>query len=656
MNMNNSMFSPLTLGKISLANRICFLAHRTNFGRLGRLNDRHIAYYRRRAQGGCGLIVLGELSIHAGDQPWESMIHIYHASIVTDLQKLTSAVKPYGTRIFAQLNHHGFQSSGAISRQVTWGPSAMADIVFGEPCKVMEIEDMKVVGEAFAGAAILAREGGMDGLEIDMGPESLLRQFLSPISNHRQDEYGGDCIQRMHFPLMIIDKVRKAVGNDFTVGVRLSVDEQFWGGISLDDSCRVVKKLAADKNIDFLNVDIGTYYNIYLSEPSMLIESGQAVQAATEIKKQVDLPVMAKYQIDNPEALLAIMGSPKTDLIGLVRPLICDPDLPKKAERGEDSDIRYCIRDNQGCIGRVNQSKSIGCTLNAAVGRELLAGDDPASPVKKSAKVKKIIVVGGGPAGLEAARVAALRGHLVTLYEKSETIGGQVNLITKRPGRENMAEINRYFSHALAGAGVEIKTGSELNEEQILAEKPDAVIVATGSRPKTAPFSGKYGPGPPGVLNSRQLLSGRYPVGKKVLYIDESGGRQGASTVEFLADQGKKIEMVTSDPFIGVELAPIGELNLMRQRLLQKGVVFIQEVQVEEINPDKVTAREIYSNRIITFEGHDTVVVDAGNVARDSLYQQLKGKVPELYRVGDAVAPRSIEMAILEGKAVGERV
>jgi mycofactocin system FadH/OYE family oxidoreductase 2 len=652
--MNYSTFSPLTLGRISLANRICFLAHRTNFGRRGRLNDRHIAYYRRRAQGGCGLIVLGELSIHAGDQPWESMIHTYHPSTVKDLQQLTKAVKPYGTKIFAQLSHHGFQSSGAISRQVTWGPSAMADIVFGEPCKAMEIGDMEIVGDAFAGAAILAREGGMDGLEIDMGPESLLRQFLSPISNHRQDEYGGDCIERMRFPLMVIDKVRKAVGDDFTVGVRLSVDENFWGGISLEDSCRVVKKIEENKNIDFLHVDIGTYYNIYISEPSMLIEPGQAVTAATEIKKQVSLPVMAKYQVDTPEAALAIMDSPKTELIGMIRPLICDPDLPVKAEQGKSSDIRYCIRDNQGCIGRVNSSKSIGCTLNGAVGSEALSGNDAAISLKKTTKVKKIMVVGGGPAGLEAARIAALRGHRVTLYEKSEIIGGQVNLITKRPGREGMAEINRYFTQALAGAGVTVKTGSEFNLEQVLAEEADAVIVATGSRPKPAAFSGNYGP--PGVLNSWQVLSGQYPVGNKVLYIDETGGTHGASTVEFLADQGKEIKMVTSDPFIGVELAPIGELNLMRQRLLQKGVVFIQEVQVEEIGPDKVIAREMYSNRLITFAGHDTVVVDAGNVVIDSLYQQLKGKVKELYRIGDAVAPRNIEMAILEGRAVGEIV
>ncbi len=596
-------------------------------------------------------MVVGELSVHANNQPWESTIHAYDPRITDDLHKLTQALRPYDTKILAQLSHHGFQSSGAISREVTWGPSAMADIAFGEISKAMEIEDMESVGEAFANAAVLAREGGVDGIEIDMGEESLLRQFLSPISNHRQDEYGGDLIGRMRFPLMVIEKVKKAVCEDFTVGVRLSVDEKFWGGISIEDSCQVAKEFEKNHGIDFFNVCIGTYYNLYISQPSMLIEPGHAVDAATEIQQQINLPVMAEYQIDNQQAADEILAHPKTELVGMVRPLICDPDLPQNLRQGKTADIRYCIRDNQGCVGRVNQSKSIGCTLNGGVGYESLVGNDVAVSPKK---IKTVMVVGSGPAGLEAARIAALRGHRVTVYEKSDMIGGQVNLITKRPGREGVAEILRYFTHTLAEAGVTVKSGTELDLELILAQKPDVVIVATGSKPNTASFSGEYGV--PEVLDSWQLLSGQYPVGKKILYIDQSGGRQGGSTVEWLADQNKDIEMVTSDPFIGVELAPIGELNLMRQRLLKKGVVFTQEVQVVEMSRHKVTAREIFSNRIIIFEGHDTVVIDAGNVVEDSLYHQLKGKVSELYRVGDAVAPRGIEMAIWEGKVVGEKL
>jgi thioredoxin reductase/uncharacterized protein (DUF2164 family) len=530
----------------------------------------------------------------------------------------------------------------------------MADITFGETSKAMEAEDIESVAEAFASAANLVREGGMDGHEIDMGPESLLRQFLSPISNHRHDEFGGGITERMQFPLMIISRVRKAVGSDFTVGVRLSVDEKFWGGLTMEDSIQMVKKIEADGKIDFLSADIGTYYNLYISQPSMLIEPGQAVEAAATINEQTSLPVMAEYQLDNIAAAKEIGSVLPIDLISLGRPLICDPDLPKKLGQNKFDDIRYCIRDNQGCIGRVMQAKSIGCTMNATVGREPLADDETTALTQKVERPKKVVVIGGGPAGLEAARIAGLRGHQVTVYEKEKTIGGQINLAIKRPGRNQMSEITRYFSHSLAQAGVTVKTGMELTAKTILAQNPDIVIVATGSRPKNSGFAGNGKP--PEVLDGRQVLRDGLSVGKKVVYIDESGGKQGASTVEWLADQGKEVQMITSDPFIGVALAPIGELNLMRGRLLQKGVVFFQETEVMEIGQHKVVARDIHSHEPIIFEGHDTVVIDAENVADDGLYKELKGKVKELYRVGDAVAPRGIEMAILEGNTVGNIV
>ncbi|HEX9911538.1 MAG TPA: hypothetical protein VGA86_11665, partial [Desulfatiglandales bacterium] len=202
--MFDHLFSPLALGKTTLPNRICFLAHRTNFGKKGTFTDRHVAYYARRAQGGCGLIILGELSVHPNDRPWESVIEAYHPQVVKEYRLLAEAMHRHGTLVFAQLCHHGFQSSGAISREAVWGPSAMADIAFGETAKPMEPEDMEEALEAFAKAAIFAREGGLDGIEIDMGPESLLRQFLSPISNHRRDEYGGSVENRMRFPMQVL--------------------------------------------------------------------------------------------------------------------------------------------------------------------------------------------------------------------------------------------------------------------------------------------------------------------------------------------------------------------------------------------------------------------------------------------------------------------
>jgi 2,4-dienoyl-CoA reductase-like NADH-dependent reductase (Old Yellow Enzyme family) len=251
------LFEPLHIGNVKLRNRVCFLAHRTNFARRGRLTERHIAYYRRRAQGGCGLIIVGELSIHAGDRPWEAMIEAFKPEVVDDYRRLTSAVHEFETRIFAQLNHHGFQSGGSITREAVWGPSAIADIEFGETAKAMETEDMAAVVASFARAAEVALAGGFDGVEIDMGPQSLLRQFLSPLSNYRQDEYGGSLENRMRLPLEVVDATRKAVGSDFTIGVRLCLDEKFYGSITIDESRLFAQRFEDTGQIDFINTSVG---------------------------------------------------------------------------------------------------------------------------------------------------------------------------------------------------------------------------------------------------------------------------------------------------------------------------------------------------------------------------------------------------------------
>ncbi|UCF84529.1 MAG: FAD-dependent oxidoreductase [Desulfobacteraceae bacterium] len=634
-----------------MPNRIFFLAHRTNFAKRGLLTDRHVAYYRRRAQGECGLIIVGELSIHPNDRPWESMIEAYHTEVVKDYRKLTKSVCEYHTAIFAQLNHHGFQSSGAISGQAIWGPSAISDIVFGETAKAMEIEDIAVIIQSFARTAELVREGGFDGLEIDMGPESLLRQFLSPLSNHRQDEYGGCLENRMRLPLEVINAVRRAVGEDFSVGIRLCVDEKFWGGITTDESSQFAKSFDSTAKVDFINVSVGTYYNLYLILASMHTPLGFTVELAEQIKAASNLPVIASYQIHSPQMADEILAKGQADAIGFVRPLICDPDFPKKARDGKPEDIRYCVRDNKGCIGRVNQSKTIGCIQNPGIGSEPIGKEK--KTIKASSK-KRVMVIGGGPAGLEAARVACQRGHDVTVFVKDKQVGGQINLIIKRPGRQGMEGVVLYLCHMLEKLQVPVVTGVEVTYEMVLEENPDAVIVATGSRPKMKPVPGEYGP--PSVLNVWEALEGQFHVGEKVLFIDENGGHHATATVELLADQDKKVHMVTSDLFIGIELAPIGDLYLSRQRLLHKGISFTSDVVVDEIDGNRVKARDIYTNEPILFQHYDTIVLDMGNVANDQIYRQLKGHIKELYRAGDCVAPRGIDMAILEGRRAGERL
>lgn len=632
-----------------MSNRICFPAHRTNFAREGRLTDRHISYFSRRAKGGVGLIIVGEISIHPNDRPWDKMITAHNQEVVRDYKKLTEAVHVHGTAVFAQLTHHGFQSNGAITREAVWGPSAVADVAFGETAKAMEPEDISELTESFAEAAVFAREGGFDGVEIDMGPESILRQFFSPISNMRKDSYGGDLENRMRFPLDVIHAVRRAVGNDFTVGIGLCANEKFWGAITLDDSKAFAKRVESAGDVDFIRVTVGTYYNLHLCLASMHTESCFAIDDAEEIHNSVNIPVIAGHKIDFPEMAEDILAQGRADAISLTRQLITDPDAPRKVKEGRLEDVRYCIRDNKGCVGRLNQSKDLSCIQNPEVGYE-----DKKPALKKSATVKRVLIVGAGPAGLEAGRMAREKGHEVIVYEKEPVIGGQVNLAAKGAGRAGVKEVIRYLGHTLDQLGVPVFTGKAVTAEEVLSLDPDVVIIATGSRPVKNPVPGSYGP--PLVQNVWEVLMDRFPINDRVLFIDENGGHHSTATVEALADQGKRVDILTNDLFVGVELAPGGDLYLTRQRLLQKGVRFITDVVVDEINDLTVKARNIYTNDPAELEGYSSIVLDMGNEVNDELYKELKGRVKTLYRIGDCVAPRGMDVAIFEGRKIGEEL
>ena len=649
--MFNLLFKPIPIGSITLPNRALFPAHRTNFSKRGELNDKHIAYYARRAMGGCGSIILGELCIHPDNRPWESLINFYDTSVIKQFKKLADSIHSHDSIVFAQLNHHGFQSSGAITRKEVWGPSANSDISFGEVSKPMEPEDIQVVINSFARSAEMARRAGFDGIEIDMGAESILRQFLSPLTNHRGDEYGGSIENRMRFPIRVLEAARTSAGEDFTIGIRLCVDEKFWGAITPEESTQFAKIFEEKRLADFINTTVGTYYNLHLYMASMHMPPGFTIDASEQLKAAVKIPVIAGHQISSPQMAEDILEKGQADAVGFIRNLICDPDMIKKAKEGKIKDIRYCVRDNKGCIGRVNNKKIIGCIQNPEAGFETI-GKRPESG--KSFNRKKVLVIGAGPAGLEAARTAAERGHDVRIIEKGHNTGGQINLIKKRPRRQGMGAIITYLTRMAEKLEIPIITETEATVESVLKENPDVVVVATGSHPRKKPVPGDYSP--PSVLNVWEVLHGIYPIGEKILFIDENGGHHAAATVEYLADQGRKVHMVTGELFIGIELSPLGDLSLTRQRLLQKGVTFASDLRIEEIEGMKARFVDIYTNKPVMLEGYDTIVLDMGNRSDDRLYRELKGRVNELYRVGDCVAPRGIDMAFLEARRVGELI
>jgi mycofactocin system FadH/OYE family oxidoreductase 2 len=644
------LFSPLKIGSIVVPNRICFSAHLTNFSEDYKINDRHVHYYAERAKGGCGLIITEEMSVHPTDHAYEKLVDAFSPEVIPGYKKLNQAIHEFDTKIFAQLNHNGTQGDGTISRLPIWGPSSTSDPLFREMSKEMEIEDIQECIDYFAQSACYAREGGFDGIELQIGHSSLIRQFLSPLTNLRTDAYGGSFENRLRFALEVIGAVRKAVGNNFTLGVRLNADEMHpQGGLTLDDSKNIATRLEATRQLDFIDLSLGTFYNLYLVEGSMHTPLAYTVPLAASIRSVVSVPVFACNRINDPHLAEKILSDGHADVIGMVRAQICDPEFVNKTREGRTEDIRYCIACNQGCIGRVGiANKRVGCVQNPAVGEEKDLGIGTLRPADKK---KKILIIGAGPAGLEVARVATARGHKVILYEKQTEVGGQNLIARKGAGRQEIEGVIRWLLTQVGKLEVEIRLGTEVTPEIVFEQAPDAVVVATGSIPKENPFPGCYSF--PQVCHAEQILKGEVEPAEKVILIDMEGHHKATSTAELLADMGKTVHILTPSLFIGGKLGPLQDLFLMRQRLIKKGVTFTPDIAVLEIQGTTIKGLNVYSNALIDFEGYDTVVLAAGNRVDDSLYFALKGKVKELYRIGDCVAPRKIDMAIWEGNRVG---
>jgi hypothetical protein len=345
-----------------------------------------------------------------------------------------------------------------------------------------------------------------------------------------------------------------------------------------------------------------------------------------------------------------VLANGQADMIGMVRAQICDPELANKAKAGRFDEIRSCIACNQGCYGRVGVNKLIGCIQNPAVGHE----EEQAFGQVKPAPVKRtIIIVGGGPAGLKAAETAARRGHQVTLYEKENKLGGQVAIAQLGTGRGEIAAVVRNLENQLKNLPVQIMLNKEVDADFIVAQKADAVIIATGSVPKECPVGGAVGPN---IFNVRQVLRGDAQLGKSVLIVDYDGHHQGTATAEFIAEQGKKVHIVTSSLFVGQDLGGTQDMYLTRQRLLKKGVTFTPDYAVMEIKDMALQGFNVYSNEWYPIGGYDSIVLIMGNRVEDSLYLALKGRIKELYRIGDCVAPRKIDMAIHEGDKIGRMI
>jgi mycofactocin system FadH/OYE family oxidoreductase 2 len=648
------LFSPFKIGNITVKNRIIQTAHKILPCREGVTGDQYIEYMRERAKGGVGAIVTEVMSVHPTSDNFPGVpgdVMAFDENVIPQFKKLAHAIHEYDAKIFGQLSHGGRQGNEEITGLPVWAPSAIPDPVIRQMPKEMEIEEINELIEGFAKAAKNVREGGLDGVELYASSAYLIGQFFSPDSNQRKDEFGGSLENRMKFCINVIDRIREVVGSDFVLGIKIGGDELVPGGLTLDDFKEIAKRLEATGKIDYITVTPLVSFVTFqmMGGLGMSAPLGAWVHQSAAMKEVLShTPIVTNGRIKDPIQAEKILADGHADLIGMARALISDPEFANKAREGRSDDIRTCLSCNLGCFKRVFSSLPGTCIQNAAVGREKEIG------IIEPAKTrKKVIVVGGGPGGMEAARVARLRGHRVTLYEKEKELGGQVNLAAKVPSRQEFGDVTRYLGQQVKKLGVEINLAVEVTPEMVKRENADVVIIATGSTPFLPPIPGAD---QDNVVNVRQVLKDEVKVGENVLLIDDDAHHKAINTAEYLANQGKKVEIVTRLLFVGMDIAASGLLYPIYQNLLSKGVKFTPHTMVIQISGNTVTGLNVYTYGQVNIEGVDTVILATNDLAEDLLYRSLKGQVKELYRVGDCVAPRKVMNAIHEGYNLGRLI
>ena len=554
------LWTPLELGPVTTRNRIVFSAHLTNYARDGKPTEQHADYYAARAAGGAGLIITEEHSTHPTDWPYEKLIHGFHRDVIPGYKRITDAVHRHRVPIFAQINHNGGQASSMFSRLPVWAPSAVADPLFREVPKAVTHAEIDEIIAGYVTVAEHCAEGGFDGIELQCSHSSIVRGFLSPATNRRTDEYGGSLVNRARILVDIVAAVRNVIGNRLALGVRLCGDEFIDGGTTIDEAVEVAKIVEATGQVDYINTSIGVATaSLFMIEASMHIPPGYAMFIPAAIRKAVDLPVVGVGRFKDPLQAERALAEGQCDLVGIVRGQIADADFAIKARAGATDEIRLCLSCNQECVGRMGLNRWLGCIENPRTGRENEWRVN--NHLAITAKPKKVMVAGAGPAGLQAAIAAARKGHQVTVYEKEPVAGGQVRIAASVPNRAEFGDMIRNQLAECNRLGVSFVYGSGVWPGLVEETKPDHVIVATGAEP-TRPWwvaDASTDETANRVCDVRAILDGSALMGgpqsgDSVVVIDEIGFHHATSTAEVLADRGCNVEIVTPGMVVGQDL------------------------------------------------------------------------------------------------------
>ncbi len=639
-----TLLSPLRVGGVTLRNRVIFGPHGTGFATDGTVADRLIAYHRERARGGVGLIVIEATSIDdtpIGISSSLGTLRNVDDAVLPGYRKLASVLHDEGTRVFCLLSHSGRVNTMAPNGAPPKAPSPLPmDRTMDIPHE-LEVVEIETIVRQFAAAARRCKEGGLDGVSLSFAHGNLAQSFISPASNHRTDAYGGSEEKRLRYPREVLQACREAVGPDFILGIRFSADELVADGYHLEDGVRYAKLFQEWGKLDFIDVSAGTNASMWSRAkhyPTIAEPYAPLVPMARAVKEAVPVPVFVVGKIDDPARAAAVVNSGDADAVVMVRAQIAEPELVGKIMRGAFDDIRECIYCNESCFGRQQRFGDITCVYNQRTGRE---GVWP--PLKRSGRARNVTIVGGGPAGLEAARVAARKGHNVVLFEKAPVTGGQIRLAANTPTRSGYLKIVDWLDRQARKAGAEIRVGVAATAADVMATEPDAVFVATGSADVGPEIVGRERAN---VHTGRQVLAGEARLGRRVVVGDWDGRHQGTSVAEHLAELGHEVDLVSTAFFIGQDVDLLTWRPLY-ERLLKLGVRMHPLHEVVGIDDAGVQVKGL--DHVVRTLAADDLVLCSRGVAERSLYHELEGRVPTLRAIGDCWAPRQLEQAIYEG-------
>jgi 2,4-dienoyl-CoA reductase-like NADH-dependent reductase (Old Yellow Enzyme family)/thioredoxin reductase len=633
------LMQPFCLKNIKLRNRIVMAPM---LSRLcdpeGIVSPKLIDYYAERAKGGAGLIIVEYCYIDEKESKANpGQLGVYDDQLIAGLGDLAEAIQEWGAKSILQICHAGRSTSAKYMGRQPIAPSAMPSFT-GEMAREMTFEEIEAAIESFAEGARRARTAGFDGVELHGTHGYLMAQFLSPYTNRRTDKYGRD---RGLFALETLARVRSRVGSDYLVGYRMSGEEFVEGGVTLKETKAFAKRLE-EGGIDYIHVSAGIPETGQYSIMPMYLPRGFLLPLAEGIKSAVTVPVMAVGALHDPDLAEQTLQKNRADLIVMGRALIADPELPQKIQSGQLEDIRTCLRCNDGCSSRVRQNKTQRCAINAEVGRERQMRFHPVS------KAKHVCIVGGGPAGMEAARVLALRKHRVTLIEKEKELGGLLRYAAVPDFKAELRSFLRYLKTQVEKLGVEILLNHRATPEVVREIKPDSVVLAAGSTVRLPDIPGA---GKPFVATFGELLFGEFKAGERVVVA--GGAAMGCEIAAHLAASGKKVTLVEMLGDLATDMEMRARLALL-QLLKERGVKILTHWKLEKIDNGYVllVGRDWKREEVAT----DSVILALGLTSNQELVKPLRESFSELYVIGDCVEPRKIYQAIHEGAFAGRAI